>query len=308
MQIFTLVSGDYVQGAAALCNSLCAAGFDGKLYVGYTGELDWKLSSYAPIVSHKIPNKLSILNYKPSFIMDHAVGAYLYIDADCIVTQGAMLDSLCELATLMPILCAEGIVPEHDIRRLMWRRYKGGSGCDGQQKSDHVHEINNIYYNTGFFGGDVRRDRWILEGWQKIIETALLGTGELFETPYLPMADQDCLNAFIQDERFAFSCISPPDVWYAASTLNPFLHVGVVKSPWLLHCTGMQKPWRHRFVPARVPNAYEEAWHHFSLEEARWACSHPELPKSVHSWLQGRYWGRMVARFKSLRNRVFSLN
>ncbi len=101
----------------------------------------------------------------------------------------------------------------------------------------------------------------------------------MFEVPYFPMPDQDCLNALLQDEKSAFSCIGPPDVWYATSAGSPFSHVGSFEAA-LLHGTG-PKPWQHKSVPLRDPNRYEVAWYRFSSQETPWVRCKLELTKPV---------------------------
>jgi hypothetical protein len=125
MQIFTIVSGDYVYGAAALCNSLCLAGIKSEIHIGYTGKLEWEIDRTAPIITHELPKSLFwIGNYKPKLLMDHAAGIFLYVDADCVVSSGAFLDHVRDAIAAGPVFCAEGIVPEQDIRRRIWAQAK----------------------------------------------------------------------------------------------------------------------------------------------------------------------------------------
>jgi hypothetical protein len=302
IELFTLVSGDYVYGAAALCNSLHAAKFDGLIHVGCIGELQWSLDPAAPIIVHHLsPTDKWIGNYKPAYIAEHASGIYIYIDADCIVTTPGLIENVIETVAEGPIFCAEGIVPGTDIRRLRWRRAK--ESCLGRDSASAPSRLSDIYYNSGFFCGHIQRDRWILESWMKIIETSLSGTGSIFETRDFPMPDQDCLNALIQDEEMPFYCVSPPDVWYAATQTTPFLRVGTLEAA-LLHCTGREKPWRHSFVPPRAPNAYERYWYRYLDEHASWARCPIGLGKSVRSWLRDEAWGRGISHVKSLAKRL----
>jgi hypothetical protein len=307
MQIFTIVSGDYVYGAAALCNSLCLAGIKSEIHIGYTGKLEWEIDRTAPIITHELPKSLFwIGNYKPKLLMDHAAGIFLYVDADCVVSSGAFLDHVRDAIAAGPVFCAEGIVPEQDIRRRIWAQAKEHSTktCGTLEQIDG-RRSTATYFNSGFLGGEIARDRWVLEGWEGLIRTALRGEGKLFENLYFPMPDQDCLNAFIQDERFAFSCISPPDVWYAAAPVNPFLQVGLYESS-LLHCTG-EKPWRLRGVPPRLPNRYELEWYRLVCTDAPWVRCYPRLSRTVASWLQRGTLGRAVSRLRRIERRFSAL-
>ena len=303
MNIFIVVSGDYVYGAAALCNSLCRAGITGEIHIGHTGELKWEIDCKAPIFTHELrKSPLWIGNCKPNFLIDHARGSFVYLDADCVVTNGAFLEYVCEAIKAGPVFCAEGVVPERDIRRLFWAQAKRKTADAGRMLPKKDQRFTATYFNSGFLAGEIRRDRSILEGWERLIQTALRGEGNLFENPYFPMADQDCLNAFIQDETFVFSCITPPDVWYAAATGNPFLHIGIYKSA-LLHCTG-EKPWRLRNVPPRPPNVYELAWFRHIFEDTPWVRCSPKIDRSVESWLRRGILGRAVSRVHRIQRRL----
>jgi hypothetical protein len=301
MDIFTLVSGDYAHGAVALLNSLDAIGFSGRIHVGHVGELGWALSPNAAVVLHRLDaGGLWIGNRKPDFLLDRGEGAVAYIDADCIVTSPDFLAALPKLIADGPVLCAEGIVPSRDTRRLRWREAK--RKCL-DRRIDEVNEPTNIYYNSGFFCLNMNRDRWLLEAWKAIIGDSLQGAGELFETRYFPMPDQDCLNALIQDEPFAFASVGPPHGWYAALPNNPFFHVGIFERA-LLHCTGRDKPWRHTTIPPRGPNPYETAWYRFAFDETPLVRCNLELKAPVRSWLRNEPWGKVVARARSLGKRV----
>src|SRR5262245_41119131 len=121
MDVFTLVSGDFIYGAAALCNSLRAAKFEGTIHIGHIGELDWTVDPSAPIVMHELADDGKwIGNHKPGFIMDHATGIYLYIDADCIVTTSTFIEAVREAVDQRPVFCTEAVIAGNDIRRLRW--------------------------------------------------------------------------------------------------------------------------------------------------------------------------------------------
>ncbi len=303
MDIFTLATGDYVYGLAALCNSLCAAGFDGWIHVGYQGELRCDIAAGAPIVLHQLPDDdLQPMNRKPAFLLDHAAGAFLYLDADIVVMNRAILDALSDAVSMGPVFCAEGIVPERDIRRAAWRRAKMGILNECSYSSATDARPTNMYFNAGIVCGDIRRDRRLICDWDRLIRRTLPANGDgMFEVPYFPMPDQDCLNALLQDERSAFSCIGPPDVWFATSAGSPFSHVGSFEAA-LLHGTG-PKPWRHKSVPLRDPNRYEVAWYRFASQETPWARCKLELTKPVSSWLRNSRRGRAISKAKRLRAR-----
>ncbi|MGE0260877.1 MAG: hypothetical protein AB7H71_04515 [Alphaproteobacteria bacterium] len=308
MDIFTLALGDHVHGFAALCNSLCAAGFDARIHVGYRGEIGCEIAAGAPIVPHELPeDALQPMNRKAAFLLDQAESTFLYIDADIVVMNRAVLDALSDAVTTGPVFCAEGIIPEHDIRRAVWRRTRRSSleespdtGRADAGRADA--RPTNMYFNSGLVCGDIRRDRRLISDWNRMIRQTLPANGDgMFEVPYFPMPDQDCLNALLQDEKSAFSCIGPPDVWYATSAASPFSHVGSFEAA-LLHGTG-PKPWRHKSVPARDPNLYEAAWYRFSSQDTPWVRSRLELTRPVSDWLRNSRRGRVISKAKRLRAR-----
>jgi lipopolysaccharide biosynthesis glycosyltransferase len=303
MDIFTLAIGDHVYGLTALCNSLCAVGFDGQIHVGYQGEIRCEVAAGAPIVFHELPDDgLRPMNRKPAFLLDHADGAFLYLDADIIVMDRAILDALSDAVLMGPVFCAEGIVPERDIRRAMWRRARMDSLEERSGCHAAVVSLTNIYFNSGLVCGDIKRDRWLVSDWNRIIRRTLRANRDgFYEIPYFPMPDQDCLNALLQDEESMYSCIGPPDVWYATSATSPFSHVGSFEAA-ILHSTG-PKPWRHKSVPLRDPNQYESAWYRFVSQETPWVRCRLELPKSVCGWLRNSRRGRIISKAKRLRAR-----
>jgi hypothetical protein len=306
MDVFTLVYGDYLYGAAALCNSLRAAGFKGTIHVGSMGPLPWSLDAAAPIKTHAIADRGKWFgNYKPAFIAEQARGRFAYIDADCIVTSPGFLDSVAEAAGHGPVLCAEGILPGRDVRRLRWRAAREAALERRSYPPASPLLSSDVYYNSGFLCGDAERDRWLLDDWHRMIETVLDGAGALYETRDFVMPDQDCLNAVVQDERSPFTCISPPDVWYAGTSVRPFLQVGTHEAA-LLHCTGREKPWRHASVPPRSPNPYEKAWLHFLCEDTPWVRCPIRLSRSVQSWLRDEPRGRRLSQVKSLARRLLA--
>jgi lipopolysaccharide biosynthesis glycosyltransferase len=300
MNIFTLAIGDHVYGLAALCNSLCAIGFDGQIHVGCQSELRCDIAAGAPIILHQLPeDDLQPMNRKPAFLLDHAAGAFLYLDADIIVTDRAILDVLHDAVSTGPVFCAEGIVPEHDIRRTVWRKAKTDSLA---QSSGINAQLTDVYFNSGLICGSMGRDRRLIADWNRIIRRMLPTNRDgLFDLPYFPLIDQDCLNALMQDEGTAYSCIGPPVVWYALSENSPF-HVGSSFTGAILHSTG-PKPWQHKSVPLRDPNSYEAAWYRFLAEETPWVQCRPNLPKSVCEWLRNSRRGRAISKAKRLYGR-----
>ena len=181
-----------------------AAGFDGQIHVGYQGEFRCEIASGAPIILHELPeDALQPMNRKPAFLLDHAAGAFLYLDADIVVIKRAILDALSIALSTGPVFCVEGIVPERDIRRAMWRRAKAESLEASSSFRATAARPTNMYFNAGLVCGDMRRDRRLISDWNRMIRRTLPANGDgMFEVPYFPMPDQDCLNALLQDGEF----------------------------------------------------------------------------------------------------------
>jgi hypothetical protein len=112
------------------------------------------------------------------------------------------------------------------------------------------------------------------------------------------MADQDCLNALIQDDPTRFHCVSPPDVWFPFMS-KAFFHLGTHGSG-LLHCAGGEKPWGHTSVRPRAPNIYERAWYHYLFEDAGWVQCRPAVKPLLKSWLRDKPLGQGIAHAKRL--------
>ena len=61
------------------------------------------------------------------------------------------------------------------------------------------------YMNSGFFALSLPRDELFLNQWHHAMELCLSGAGGLFETPYFPMPDQDCMNAVLANLDLSFA-------------------------------------------------------------------------------------------------------
>jgi hypothetical protein len=300
-QIFTLVSGSYVQAATALINSLQVHGYDGEIIVGHSGDIKWNLSPSAPVKTVNIDDSHSkwISNLKPSFIRKYASGGYAFVDADCIIGSARLFDVISQTISNCPLLCIEALLPSSDHRRRIWRRVadetigvRAGGAPARSSSRDH-------YFNGGFISGHSQRDAALLAEWENMIG-ALRGFGALEEDPRFRMADQDCLNAVLQDLDDPVATICPPDVWYAANPSHPFLHLGSSDGPLLLHCTGRDKPWLRRDIPPRAPNIYERQWAKLASGTDAWAQSEVTIPRAVNAWLNGTLEGRFRQRAEAV--------
>lgn len=297
MQVFTLASGEYAYGACALINSLQRLGFSGEIHVGFQGKLNWDIAPGAPVVTHDLTGEGRWLGYaKPRLVLDHASGPFLYIDADCIIQKPVLFEWA---RGPLPLLCAEGIVPRNDFRRPRWRELLPAAHRAGQTGPAST----DVYYNSGLIAGSLPRDAELLERWWSVIDNAVVGPGGVFVDPVIPLADQDCLNAVIQDGQFEFACMSPPDIWYAAASHNPFFHVGAMDDV-VLHCTGEDKPWRLTSVPPRSPTRYDVAWYELLSSKSGWVRCGWSGSRALRSWFTRGPLGGVSRRGAQLRRRL----
>ena len=204
MNVYTLAIGDHVYGLVALCNSLCAAGFDGQIHVGYQGDFRCEIASGAPIILHELPeDELQPMNRKPAFLLDHAAGVFLYLDADIVVMKQAILDALSDR-----LIDGSGILRRRDCTGARHQTRRVAQSQDGKlgESSSLTRQRcrRRICTSTaGLVCGDMRRDRRLISDWNRMIRRTLPANGDgMFEVPYFPMPDQDCLNALLQDEEF----------------------------------------------------------------------------------------------------------
>ncbi len=305
MHVITLVTGDYVFGAAALINSLAKAGFDGQITVGHQGPIDWEIQSDAPVTVRRLNDSQKWGgSLKADLLLSSGNGEICFIDADCIVTSPKIFELIAQVITDSPLLAVEGIVPAGDVRRHVWSKKLSTNKDDGARHG----ELECLaYLNSGFLALSLPRDLIWLEKWQEAMERCLIGTGRLFETPYFPMADQDCLNAVAAALNKPFATMGPPDIWYRAQPVNPYLHVGAAAEPVLLHCTGRLKPWHLRHPAALSPDIYDRLFYRFAFVDTPWIRLPRRLPRGVEQWLKDGLWSRLGRKARQAANRVAQL-
>ena len=305
MHVVTLATGDYAFGAVALINSLAKAGFSGQITVGYKGPIDWEIHPGAPVTLYELDGSRKWGgNLKAQLLMGLGSGDVCFIDADCIVTSPQIFELISEVVGDQPLFAVEGILPACDVRRHVWAR------CLSRKtdRTSHGNEFTCLaYMNSGFFALRLPRDEQFLKQWQEAMELCLTGTGQLFETPFFPLADQDCLNAVLANLDFPFATIGPPDIWYRAQVVNPYLLVGAAAEPVLLHCTGKLKPWRLERPMDSNPDIYDKLFYRFAFLETPWIQLSRKLPRAVESWIKDDLWSRIGKRTRRAANRLTQL-
>jgi hypothetical protein len=296
MHVVTLVTGDYDFGAAALINSLAKAEFSGRITVGHQGPLDWEVRPGAPVTYHKLDDFQKWGgNLKAQLLLNLGSGDVCFIDADCIVTSSQLLKLTSEIVGDQPLFAVEGIMPACDIRRIAWARCLSRAAGRAALRNEFV---CLAYMNSGFFALRLPRDELFLQQWQKAMKLCLAGAGQLFETPFFPMADQDCLNAVLANLEFPFATIGPPDIWYKAQAVNPYLHVGTATESILLHCTGALKPWRLKRPMVWSPDIYDRLFYRFAFLETPWIRLSRKLPRAIERWIKDDLRSRIYRRVR----------
>lgn len=302
MHVATLVTGDYVFGAAALINSLATAGFAGQITVGYEGSIDWQIQSGAPVTMRKLNGwQTRGFSLKHELLLSLGNGEVCFIDADCIVASSRLFELIGQVITDRPLLAAEGIIPAGDVRRYVWAS-KLSSIQNGAARNSELTCL--IYLNAGFLALSLPRDLTLLEKWREAMDRCLVGPGRPYETPYFPMADQDCLNAVVSALDTPVATIGPPDVWYRAQAVNPYLHVGVASEAVLLHCTGKLKPWLVKHPTALSPDIYDRLFYRFAFLETPWIRLPRRLPRGAEKWFEDGRWTRLGRKARRAANRV----
>lgn len=294
IEIYTLASENYAAGAVSLINSLRVHGFHGKINIGHTGPLSIEKQHIENVRFHELAESAYwIGNRKPEFLLTHPPQSWFaFFDADIILDHSDFLPRLCSWILTGPVFAIEAIVPASDHRRSMWRRRLG--------KEPYSSLTPEHYYNSGFFAGKWLRDREVIECWHNSLQHALSPPASIFEDHEFPMPDQDVLNAVLQDMTVQPIGVSPPDILYTASPINPFLHVGGFSRPALLHCTGGPKPWTLKTVPPRPPSQYDQAWYRYVFDKNTPVRLTHKLSKPLKWWFTGNKLGRLIQRSKTI--------
>jgi hypothetical protein len=285
--VCTLFEHHYHLGAAALVNSLCRAGFRGKIYAGFRGPLppwtEGRVTSTSPgcwqmpvtpgveLIFLALETSSHFTNYKPDFLLqvEALAGAEteagIYLDPDIILNgPWAYIE---EWISCGVALCDDVNAPlsENHPRRIGWRRFFQPLGYDLRFRSRE-------FANGGFIG--LRWEhRKILLVWQSMIArvaaslggTDIVGIGggrtlagsygfaDCFRQP-----DQDALNAALE------ACPEIPASFLGRQTMG--FEAGFALLP---HALGKGKPWRRRYLrealggraPAKIDRAF---WDHVS--------------------------------------------
>jgi hypothetical protein len=296
LEVYTFADAGYVPAVVALVGSLRSAGFTGPIHVGSPERLS--IAGQAEGVNfHELgPSAWWPGNRKAELLLAHGSDRFVFLDADTVVVEGTFLPRVQRWIEDAPVVAVEGIVASVDARRRGWARRLGREARPAQWPCH--------YFNSGLLAGVMTRDRPLLTAWDTAIRTQLAPPGGLTHDPDFVMADQDVLNAVLQDWSPPPIGLGPPDVWAAASPVNPFLHVGVFDAPAVLHCTGKDKPWKLSSVPARAPHAYDLAWYEHAVRTEGPLQLEVALSPLLRAWFEGKAAGRAATRATRLWRRL----
>ncbi len=285
MQIATFAVGDYYFAAAALINSLACAGYSGRVVVGHIGPIDWNVDPQAPIdyVNLSDAPEGFVSNQKAWLLGQLDSKDICFIDSDCIVTSPILLELIESHLTVRAFFTTEGLLAGSDVRWHVWKEVSDTTGMGAARCMTAI-----PYINAGLIALRMPRDWDYLSEWQRIMDTSLPSEGEMFDTPFFQMVDQDCLNAVIDKIGRPFASIGPPDIWYRGLPVNPYLCVGSIGKPLMLHCTGERKPWRFESNPLVIPDIYDLAFYRFAYKETPWVRLMERPPKKLRPWFENK--------------------
>lgn len=295
--LYTLANEAYVPAVVALVNSVREQGFAGPICIGSTEPLSIGSQANDGIEYEVLPESdFWPGNRKAELILARPAERFVFLDADMVVSDGRVMERFDEWLEVGPVFAIEALMSPVDYRRWGWARRLG------LERPDRGWPMT--YFNSGLFAGDFARDGEIVRRWHAAGEAALAPPARLGDDPDFPMADQDTLNAVLQDVDVPTVGLGPPDVWAAASPLNPFLHIGTFDPPAILHCTGKQKPWAFEVPPDREPHPYDLGWYRHVVAEPGVLRTDVEPSAQLRAWFEGEPLARAATRARHLRKRL----
>jgi hypothetical protein len=309
--VCTLFERGHHHGAAAMINSLAAAGYRGRVYCGIRGPLPpWATGCFhgegveeghrgddGPVVTFlTVATDAHLTNHKPRFMKGlfenqaRDAETLIYADPDILFeTSWGYFEQLLECGVL---LCEDRNSPFHPghPKRAGWKRHFSNHRFD----SPH-----GTYVNAGFVGVPARH-RILLDRWEELNEDmsrilggtdvgVIQGARKLAGYGFancLRQADQDTLNASLD---------SLPELPLAILGKQA---MGFERGNTILpHATGSPKPWEKNYLitmlAGRVPGPADRAfWKH---------CQGPVF-RSLPGWKQiagsaGERFASLIGRF-----------
>jgi len=256
--VVTLFEGDYHLGAAALINSLVAAGFAGVVVCGHRGPRPpWaaQAEKLGPVSVHFVAVETGVhfTNYKPDFLLQvwhhlepQATRLY-YFDPDITVrVRWSFFEEWADYGVAL-VEDVNSPLSETHPRRGAWRR------CLEARKKE-VQRETPLYVNGGFIGLS-RTDEPFLHEWKGAMELVGQEIGGLagsmfsfdttrpeFASPAYPFnkTDQDALNIAVMTTRQRISVMGPEGMDFRPGGWT------------MSHALGAEKPWRKHFIRAAL--------------------------------------------------------
>lgn len=243
--VCTLFEGDYHLGAAALINSLHAAGFAGTVVCGHRGPPPpWAAAArqLAPAIDvqcEPVTTPIHLTNHKPTFLRaawhaHPAAETLYYFDPDIVVKAPWAVLARWARGGVALAEDMNAYLPAGHPYRLAWLDFLARH----QVKTRRTLER---YYNAGFIGL-ARAHAPLLEQWEQVLTLAAAEIGGL-ETlkngaPHalFHSADQDALNIAL--------LLGEAPLHTAGPEAMDFLPGGHL----LAHAAGGAKPWRGGFL------------------------------------------------------------
>jgi len=251
----TLFEGDYHLGAAALINSLHAAGFAGRIVAGLRGtapawmegKLERNISGDIEVQLVPLDTPYHLTNYKPDFMLDRfraGAESLWYLDPDIVVaTRWSFFTDWTEAGIA---LCEDVNSPlsANHPRRAGWRRHFAPHGFTLRFRE-------SSYVNGGCVGLSAQHTKF-LEIWRDLqlamadaiggLNQSKLGggTSDRMRDPHFCFnaSDQDALNAAIE--------ASPDEIPFSIlGTEAMGFRPGAAVLP---HALGAPKPWRKHYL------------------------------------------------------------
>jgi len=251
--VCTLFEGDYHLGAAALINSLHAAGFTGRIVAGFRGTapawmgglLQRELPGGIEVQLVPLETPYHLTNYKPDFMLDRiraGAESLWYLDPDIVVA--ARWPFFADWIEAGIALCEDVNSPlaANHPRRAGWRRHFASHGFTLRYREP--------YYVNGGCVGLVARHSGFIETW-RALQLAMAdaigglaqsklggGTSERMRDPNFCFnaSDQDALNAAIEasPDGTTFSILGAEAMGFRpGSAVLP--HALGAPKPWLKH-------------------------------------------------------------------------
>jgi hypothetical protein len=240
-------SGHYERGAAALINSLIAAGFSGRVWCGVRGpEPSWltpQLNSRlratsVEVRSLPITTSYAVPDSKPHFLLQIAeleptCSVIAYFDADLVVKCPWSFVERWSSSGIAAVADANWLVPKSSPMRAQLRDLR--SHLNVPRRADEQPAPLDIYCNAGFVGLNVKH-RGFLQLWADLTDALLSGHKSLASQRAFPNVgpDQDLFNLALMGYGSLASLMGPEAMDFAPGG-SVFSHAIGSTKPWLRH-------------------------------------------------------------------------